>query len=73
MRRKLIKRMRKFILKHGTIVEENWRPPNKEIHEYRKGSYFICFSSDDLEACVGEFDKYSAYKTLYFMVKEFCH
>lgn len=73
MQKKLIKRMRKFILKHGNISKEYRRPPDKYFRAYRKGSYFISFVSDDLAAAVGDSNKYYAYKSLYYLVKEYCH
>lgn len=72
-RGKKLRQMRRFICKHGFITEEHSRPPDKFFRPYRKGSYFISFISfdDSLAACVGDVDKYRAYRELVREIKKY--
>lgn len=71
-RKRKLKYMRRFILKHGVIKKEYKRPPDKNFSPYRKGSYYIDFRSEELDmaASVGDIDKYQAYKSLVREIKE---
>ena len=72
-RGKKLKQMRRFINKHGVIEIEYNRPPDKTYPPYRKGSYFACFVSDELDigCCVGDTDKYRVYKQIVETIKEY--
>lgn len=71
-RKKKIKYMRKFILKHGVIKEEYKRLPDKHYPPYKKGSYYADFRSEELDiaASIGDVDKYQVYKSLVKLIKE---
>ena len=71
-RKKKLKYMRRFILKHGVIKEEYKRPPDKNFSPYRKGSYYADFRSEELDiaASIGDVDKYQVYKNLVKLIKE---
>ncbi len=71
-RGKKLKQMRRFINKYGVIDEEGKRPPDTSYPPYRKGSYFAAFFSDTLgfSACVGDVDKYQAYKEIVREIKD---
>lgn len=70
-RGKKLKQMKRFINKYGTIMQEYKNPPKKDYQPYRKGSYFIAFSSDKLgmSACATDADKYEAYKAIVNQIK----
>lgn len=71
-RGKKLKQMRRFINKYGVIDKEYKRPPDKSYQPYRKGSYFACFSSDELSLSVsaGDIDKYHVYKGIVKEIKQ---
>lgn len=68
---KKLRQMRRFILKHGVIDEEENRPPEKNFRPYRKGSYYVNYFSDELglTASVGDSNKYETYKSLRDVIK----
>lgn len=64
-----LKQFRKFILNHSNITKEYICLPNKT---YRKGSYHVTINSDELgfSCCCEGGDKYSAYKTAFYVIKQ---
>lgn len=67
-RKRKIKQMRKFILRHGELRNEGKIPPNKY---YRKGYYFAAFVSDQESLCISDRDKYQVYKGIIEEIREY--
>ena len=60
-----IKFWRRELLKNGAITQEFYREPDKDYPPYRKGSYFIAFSNEDVGICCGDVNKYKTYQSVY--------
>lgn len=72
----MLKRYRRFILRYADITKEYAREPEKDIKEYRKGSYFLVVSMRSSDgwsgsAAIGHKDKYACYKEAFYCVKDF--
>lgn len=64
-KRDRIKLIRKLAVKHGNIVEEYRRCPDRDYAPYRKGSYYLLYHCQDESWAIGGINKYKVYKTLY--------
>jgi len=56
--------IRKELLKHGKILTEYKREPDKNYNPYRKGSYYCEYETSDckLYLSCGDVDRYNVYK-----------
>lgn len=71
-RGKKLKQMLRFLNKNGRIESEIKRPPEPDFQPYRKGSVLVVYHCEvtDASFCVGDVNRYAAYKSLYNEVKE---
>lgn len=66
-RGKKLKQMLRFLNKNGKIYSEIKRPPDPDFRPYRKGSVLVVYHCEvtDGSSCVGDVNRYAAYKSIY--------
>ena len=66
-RGKKLKQMLRFLNKNGKIDSEIKRPPDPDFQPYRKGSVLVVYHCEvtDGSFCVGDVNRYAAYKSIY--------
>lgn len=66
-RGKKLKQMLRFLNKNGKIYSEIKRPPDPDFRPYRKGSVLVVYHCEvtDGSFCVGDVNRYAAYKSIY--------
>lgn len=71
-RGKKLKQMLRFLNKNGKIYSEIKRPPDPDFQPYRKGSVLVVYRCEvtDESFCVGDVNRYAAYKSIYNHVKK---
>lgn len=69
-RGKKLKQMLRFLNKNGRIDSEIKRPPDPDFQPYRKGSVLVVYRCEVGSFCVGDKNRYMAYKSIYNYVKK---
>ena len=70
-RGKKLKQVLRFLKKNGKIDSEIKRPPDPDFQPYRKGSVLVVYRCQvtDESFCVGDVNRYAAYKSIYNHVR----